>query len=301
MELTHKFTVPASLDTTWAAFNDIAGVANCFPGASVSSVEEDEFKGTVKVKLGPISLTYNGSGSFVEKDESAGRFVVEAKGKDRRGNGTANATVTATMASASSGATDVEVLTDLSITGRPAQFGRGVIQDVSDKLLQQFVGCLEQKLGGGAPEVPAAAPPAAAPPAEGAAGAPPAEGAAAAADGATAAAAEEAAAAGVPPAEGAAAGSGAPGPESAAAAGSGAPAPEAAAAAPGGPIGDGAGPAGAAPAGSAVDGVPSSPVEALDLGATVLPILLRRYWKAALISVGSLLGLIVLLRLVRRR
>lgn len=153
MELTHKFTVPASLDTTWAAFNDIAGVANCFPGASVSSVEEDEFKGTVKVKLGPISLTYNGSGSFVEKDESAGRFVVEAKGKDRRGNGTANATVTATMASASSGATDVEVLTDLSITGRPAQFGRGVIQDVSDKLLQQFVGCIEGIISAPAPQV----------------------------------------------------------------------------------------------------------------------------------------------------
>ncbi|HET7356385.1 MAG TPA: SRPBCC family protein, partial [Nocardioidaceae bacterium] len=296
MELTHKFTVPASLDTTWAAFNDIEGVANCFPGAAVTSVEGDEFKGTVKVKLGPISLTYNGSGAFAEKDESAGRFVVEAKGKDRRGNGTAAATVTATMESASSGATDVEVLTDLSITGRPAQFGRGVIQDVSDKLLQAFIACLEQKLGGGAPEAPAGAPPA-----EGAAGAPPAEGAAAAADGATAAAAEEAAAAGVPPAEGAAAGSGAPGPEAAAAAASGAPGREAAAAAPGGPIGDGAGPAGAGSAGSAVAGVPSSPVEALDLGATVLPILLRRYWKAALISVGSLLGLIVLLRLVRRR
>lgn len=148
MELTHKFTVPASLDTTWAAFNDIEGVANCFPGAAVTSVEGDEFKGTVKVKLGPISLTYNGSGAFAEKDESAGRFVVEAKGKDRRGNGTAAATVTATMESASSGATDVEVLTDLSITGRPAQFGRGVIQDVSDKLLGQFASCLEEKVGG---------------------------------------------------------------------------------------------------------------------------------------------------------
>ena len=299
MELTHKFTVPASLDTTWAAFSDIAGVANCFPGASVSSVEEDEFKGTVKVKLGPISLTYNGSGSFVEKDESAGRFVVEAKGKDRRGNGTANATVTATMASASSGATDVEVLTDLSITGRPAQFGRGVIQDVSDKLLQQFIGCLEQKLGGGAPEAPAGAPAAegaaaGAPPAEGvAAGAPPAEEAAAPAEGAVAAAAEEAAAAAAAGEVGATA-SGEP-------TAPGAPAPEAAAAAAGGPIGDGAGPAGAASTGSAVDGVAARPVEALDLGATVLPILLRRYWKAGLISVAGLLGLIVLLRVIRRR
>jgi carbon monoxide dehydrogenase subunit G len=325
VELTHKFTVPASLDTTWAAFNDIEGVANCFPGAAVSSVEEDEFKGTVKVKLGPISLTYNGSGSFVEKDESAGRFVVEAKGKDRRGNGTAAATVTATMASASSGATDVEVVTDLSITGRPAQFGRGVIQDVSDKLLQQFIACLEQKLGGagasaasagpaasGAPDAsgaPGEGAGAGAPPAEGAAsGAPPAEAAEAAADGAIAAAAEEAAAAAASGAVGATA-SGEPGAEPPGAevpapgppaAGSGAPTPEAATGA-GGPSGDGAGPAGAASVGSTVDGAAVRPVEALDLGATVLPILLRRYWKAALISVAGLLGLIVLLRLIRRR
>ena len=291
MELTHTFTVPASLDTTWAAFNDIEGVANCFPGAVVTSVEEDEFKGTVKVKLGPISLTYNGSGSFVEKDESAGRFVVEAKGKDRRGNGTANATVTATLASASSGATDVEVLTDLSITGRPAQFGRGVIQDVSDKLLQQFIACLEQKLGGAAAAGTPAAPG-------------PEEAAAAAASGEVGATASgepagpgQPTASGEPAAEPPGSEVPAPGPP---AAGSGAPAPEAAAAA-GGPIGDGAGPAGTAPVGSAVDGATVRPVEALDLGVTVLPILLRRYWKAALLSVAGLLGLVVLLRAIRRR
>ena len=291
MELTHTFTVPASLDTTWAAFNDIEGVANCFPGAVVTSVEEDEFKGTVKVKLGPISLTYNGSGSFVEKDESAGRFVVEAKGKDRRGNGTANATVTATLASASSGATDVEVLTDLSITGRPAQFGRGVIQDVSDKLLQQFIACLEQKLGGAAAAGTPAAPG-------------PEEAAAAAASGEVGATASgepagpgQPTASGEPAAEPPGSEVPAPGPP---AAGSGAPAPEAAAAA-GGPIGDGAGPAGTAPVGSAVDGATVRPVEALDLGVTVLPILLRRYWKAALLSVAGLLGLVVLLRVIRRR
>ena len=291
MELTHTFTVPASLDTTWAAFNDIEGVANCFPGAVVTSVEEDEFKGTVKVKLGPISLTYNGSGSFVEKDESAGRFVVEAKGKDRRGNGTANATVTATLASASSGATDVEVLTDLSITGRPAQFGRGVIQDVSDKLLQQFIDCLEQKLGGAAAAGAPAAPG-------------PEEAAAAAASGEVGATASgepagpgQPTASGEPAAEPPGSEVPAPGPP---AAGSGAPTPEAAAAA-GGPIGDGAGPAGTAPVGSAVDGATVRPVEALDLGATVLPILLRRYWKAALLSVAGLLGLVVLLRVIRRR
>ncbi len=147
MDLTHKFTVPTAVDETWAHFNDIASVAECFPGATVTSVEGDTFKGSCKVKLGPIALVYNGSGTFVEKDEAAHRFVVEAKGKDKRGNGTAGANVTVSMDDAS-GSTDVEVVTDLSVTGKPAQFGRGVMQDVSDKLLGQFVACLETRLAG---------------------------------------------------------------------------------------------------------------------------------------------------------
>jgi uncharacterized protein len=147
VELTHSFSVPASVEETWAAFQDIESVAGCFPGATVTEVDGDDFTGSCKVKLGPISLVYSGSGTFREKDESAHRFVVEAKGKDKRGNGTAGATVTATMAAGSEGGTDVQVLTDLSITGKPAQFGRGVIQDVSDKLLQQFVTCLQSKVG----------------------------------------------------------------------------------------------------------------------------------------------------------
>ncbi|MGH3336364.1 MAG: SRPBCC family protein, partial [Nocardioides sp.] len=147
MDLTHKFTVPTAVDQTWAHFNDIASVAECFPGATVTSVEGDTFKGSCKVKLGPIALVYNGSGTFVEKDEAAHRFVVEAKGKDKRGNGTAGANVTVSMDDAS-GSTDVEVVTDLSVTGKPAQFGRGVMQDVSDKLLGQFVACLETRLAG---------------------------------------------------------------------------------------------------------------------------------------------------------
>jgi len=144
MELTHTFTVPASLAEVWAAFDDVESVATCFPGASVTSVEGDSFTGSAKVKLGPIALVYSGSGTFVEKDEGAHRMVIEAKGKDKRGNGTAGATVTATMASVADG-TEVTVLTDLSITGKPAQFGRGVMQDVSDKLLGQFVACLESR------------------------------------------------------------------------------------------------------------------------------------------------------------
>lgn len=147
MDLTHRFTVPTSVDETWTVFQDIASIAECFPGATVTSFDGDSFAGSVKVKLGPIALVYNGSGSFVEKDEAAHRFVVDAKGKDKRGNGTAGAKVTVTMTD-SGGSTDVEVVTDLAITGKPAQFGRGVMQDVSDKLLGQFVDCLEQRLSG---------------------------------------------------------------------------------------------------------------------------------------------------------
>ena len=164
MELTHSFTVPGTPDETWAGFQDIAGLAECFPGAQVTSVEGDTFEGTVKVKLGPIALVYTGSGSFASKDEAAHTFVVEAKGRDKRGNGTAGATVTVTMTAGSDDAgetTDVSVRTDLSITGKPAQFGRGVMQDVSDKLLGQFVACLEQRSGVPAPS---ASPPVVEPP-----------------------------------------------------------------------------------------------------------------------------------------
>ncbi|WGX98243.1 SRPBCC family protein [Nocardioides sp. L-11A] len=163
MDLSHSFTVPTSLDATWAHFQDIGGLAECFPGAQVTSVGEDEdgaptFEGTCKVKLGPIALVYAGSGKFVERDEAAHRFVVDAKGRDKRGNGTAGAKVTVTMAAAGSdgaAATQVDVVTDLAITGKPAQFGRGVMQDVSDKLLGQFVSCLEQRLAApAAPEAP---------------------------------------------------------------------------------------------------------------------------------------------------
>lgn len=156
MDLTHEFTVPAGLEETWAALNDISGVAECFPGAQVTSADDDSFAGSVKVKLGPIALVYNGTGTFTEKDQAAGRMVVDAKGKDKRGNGTAGAHVTVSMVD-QGGSTKVTVVTDLAITGKPAQFGRGVIQDVSDKLLGQFTDCLESKVGSSSepePEAP---------------------------------------------------------------------------------------------------------------------------------------------------
>jgi carbon monoxide dehydrogenase subunit G len=147
LELTHQFTVPARIDDAWAAFNDLERIAPCFPGASLTSYDGEAFDGLCKVKLGPISLQYSGTGRFVSRDEAAHTAVIEAKGKDKRGNGTAAANVTATLVSAGDDATDVTVKTDLNITGKPAQFGRGVMQDVSDKLLGQFASCLETKLG----------------------------------------------------------------------------------------------------------------------------------------------------------
>jgi carbon monoxide dehydrogenase subunit G len=146
VELTHSFTVPGSVDDAWQTFMDLEVVGSCFPGATVTEVTDAGFSGTVKVKLGPIAMLYAGSGSFVERDDVARRAVIEAKGKDKRGNGTAGATVTIQLVPDGETATRADVRTDLSVTGKPAQFGRGVMQDVSDKLLQQFIDCIEGRL-----------------------------------------------------------------------------------------------------------------------------------------------------------
>jgi uncharacterized protein len=228
MDLSHQFRVPVPVEEAWAHFNDITSVAECFPGATVSSADGDTFSGSVKVKLGPVALVYNGSGTFIEKDETTHRFVVEAKGKDKRGNGTAGAMVTLTMADAG-GSTDVEVLTDLSITGKPAQFGRGVMQDVSDKLLGQFVDCLEGRFGAPAAAPATPQPQTAAPP---------------------------------------------EGPDEA--------------------RGPGAGlPPSPTPPGVAA---PAATDDSLDLGATVLPVLVKSYWKQGLAALAAIVLLVWILR-----
>jgi carbon monoxide dehydrogenase subunit G len=159
VKLEHSFTVPADLDTVWAAVLDPERVAPCMPGASLSEVDGDSFKGTVKVKVGPISLQYKGSGEFLEKDESSRKVVIKASGKDTRGNGTASATVTVTLR-AEGPATAGSVDTDLSITGKPAQFGRGLIAEVGGKILDSFAACLATKLGPDAEAPPAESKPA---------------------------------------------------------------------------------------------------------------------------------------------
>ena len=158
MQLENTFTVPAGIDEAWAAFNDPRRVAPCFPGATLDSYEDDSFTGTVKVKLGPISLTYKGKGTFVERDEAAHKVVIEASGRDSRGNGTASATVTGTLKADGDAQTTITMVTDMTVTGRPAQFGRGVMADVSDKIVGQFSSCLANKLGPGAATADEAAP-----------------------------------------------------------------------------------------------------------------------------------------------
>ena len=148
MQLENSFTVPVPVDEAWRVLNDIERIAPCMPGAALDSVEGDSFTGRVKVKLGPINLTYQGKASFVERDDTAHRAVIDARGKDQRGNGTANATITANLAEEGS-STRVNVLTDLNITGKPAQFGRGVMTDVGNKLLGQFADKLAAQLGEG--------------------------------------------------------------------------------------------------------------------------------------------------------
>jgi carbon monoxide dehydrogenase subunit G len=145
VQLEHAFSVPVDVDHAWAVLLDIERIAPCMPGAALDTVDGDEFTGSVKVRLGPIGLTYKGRARFVEKDEVAHRAVIDAQGKDARGNGTAAAKVTAALHPQDSG-TRVEVSTELAITGKPAQFGRGVMADVGNKLIGQFADCLAGKL-----------------------------------------------------------------------------------------------------------------------------------------------------------
>lgn len=145
MQLDHEFTVPVPAEEAWDVLLDVERIAPCMPGATVEAVEDDSFTGNVKVRVGPITVAYSGRASFLEKDAAARRVVVEAKGRETRGAGTAAATVTAQLHEQGED-TRVTVRTDLAITGRPAQFGRGVMDDVGRKLLDQFSACVADRL-----------------------------------------------------------------------------------------------------------------------------------------------------------
>jgi carbon monoxide dehydrogenase subunit G len=145
MELTHEFRVGVPPEQAWAVLTDVERIAPCLPGAELREVEGDEYRGVVKVKVGPITAQYKGKAHFVEQDQAAGRVVLRAEGRDTRGQGNANATITATLTPDGDG-TRVSVVTDLAISGRVAQFGRGMLADVSAKLLGQFVDCVHEDL-----------------------------------------------------------------------------------------------------------------------------------------------------------
>ncbi|MEU0941606.1 SRPBCC family protein [Streptomyces canus] len=146
MELHHEFTVPVPVDEAWRALLDIERVAPCMPGAVVEEYDGKTVTGSVKVKVGPITVSYKGTAVFEEQDEAAHRMVLIASGREIRGQGTARATVTGTL-TGQDGGTAVSVRTDLAVTGRPAQFGRGVLAEVGDRLVGRFSACLAERLG----------------------------------------------------------------------------------------------------------------------------------------------------------
>ncbi|HEU4430338.1 MAG TPA: SRPBCC family protein [Myxococcota bacterium] len=163
MKLEHQFTVKASPETTWALLTDLERIAPCMPGAELIGRDGDVHRGRVKVKLGPVLAQYEGKASFAEKDDAAKRGVLRAEGRETKGQGSAKATVTASLASTADG-TRVTVETDLAIVGRLAQMGRGLIAEVSGKLLGEFVANLEREIAAGSgPAAASAEPPGAAP------------------------------------------------------------------------------------------------------------------------------------------
>jgi len=152
MKLENEFRVDVPVEEAWRVLLDVERIAPCMPGAQLQEVEGDEYRGIVKVKVGPITAQYKGVARITESDDANHRVVIRAEGRDTRGQGNASATATAVLQSDGDG-TRVSIDSDVTITGKVAQFGRGVIADVSAKLLDQFVACLERDvLSAPAPE-----------------------------------------------------------------------------------------------------------------------------------------------------
>jgi uncharacterized protein len=150
MEMDHSFTVPVPPDQAWDVLLDVERIAPCMPGATVDEVDGDVVNGRIKVKVGPVSLTYKGTAKFTERDSDAHVVVLEASGKETRGAGTASANVRASMVPDASGSgTEVTMHTTMNVTGRPAQFGRGVMVEVGGKLVEQFAQNLSKLISGG--------------------------------------------------------------------------------------------------------------------------------------------------------
>lgn len=166
MQLTNEFSIPAGAEQAWAALTDLQRVVPCLPGASLDTLDDADFTGKMAVKLGPMSLRYAGSGTLLAEADTR-RIVVDAKGGEQRGGGSAAATITATLHPVDATRTTVRVDTDLALSGRPAQFGRGIMMEVAGRMLDSFAANLEQELSSHAVRESAdAAQPAPRPPAE---------------------------------------------------------------------------------------------------------------------------------------
>lgn len=150
MKLNNEFTVDVPVEDVWNVLLDLERITPCLPGASLTEeTGEREYDGAMKVKLGPVTQQYKGTVKIQEADESAHRAVLRADGKDARGQGTASATIVSTLHDEGNGSTRVSVETDMQITGRAAQFGQGIQQQVSEKLLGRFADCLEEEITSG--------------------------------------------------------------------------------------------------------------------------------------------------------
>lgn len=145
MEFTNTFTIPVDVDEAFAVLTDLERVAPCMPGAKLETVDGDTYTGRVKVKVGPMSLTYKGTAEIVDRDPETHTATIAAKGSEARGGGTANADVTARLTEVEDG-TEVVVETAIDVTGKPAQFGRGVMADVGAKIIDTFADCLSRRL-----------------------------------------------------------------------------------------------------------------------------------------------------------
>jgi carbon monoxide dehydrogenase subunit G len=159
MDLNHQFTVAVPVEDAWRILTDVERIAPCLPGAQLQEVEGDTYRGIVKVKVGPIQAQFKGQASFLERDDVAHKAVLKGEGRDTTGKGNAAALITAELTAIDATSTSVTVSTDLSITGKVAQFGRGAMADISDKLLAQFVDNLNTLIAE-QPSTPAAAAPA---------------------------------------------------------------------------------------------------------------------------------------------
>jgi uncharacterized protein len=158
MELTNTFTVPVPIDQAWRIMLNVGQLGPCMPGATIDDITGGDVQGRVKVKLGPITTTYQGKLTFAEQDAAARRVVLNAAGRETHGNGTASAQITAVLTSSGAG-TEVTVTTDLSVTGKPAQFGRGIMADVSERIMNQFADNLARELEAGRLQPPSGQPP----------------------------------------------------------------------------------------------------------------------------------------------